>query len=130
MPLYEYLCDACGHRFEVIHKFSDPRRDTCPECGGVVHKMQSAPAFQLKGTGWYITDYPKKAPTVPEKSTPGDKESSKDAATSGAKESAASASASAETTSGGQSDSKKTSASDKPSTKGKGEGKGKGTTQS
>jgi putative FmdB family regulatory protein len=124
MPLYEYLCDACGHRFEVIHKFSDPRRDTCPECGGIVHKMQSAPAFQLKGTGWYLTDYAKQGQAGPAKAAPGDKEPSKDAATSGAKESAASASA--ETTSGGQSDSKKTSASDKPSTKSKGEG----TTQS
>lgn len=60
MPLYEYECDACGHRFEIIQKFSDPPPDTCPKCGGPVHKMQSAPSFQFKGTGFYITDYPKK----------------------------------------------------------------------
>ena len=60
MPLYEYECDACGHRFEKIQKFSDPPVDKCPKCGGGVHKLQSAPAFQLKGTGWYITDYAKK----------------------------------------------------------------------
>ena len=60
MPLYEYECDACHHRFEKIQKFSDPPVDKCPKCGGPVHKLQSAPAFQLKGTGWYITDYAKK----------------------------------------------------------------------
>jgi putative FmdB family regulatory protein len=60
MPLYEYQCDACGHRFEQIRKFSDPPVETCPKCGGVVQKLISAPAFQLKGTGWYVTDYAKK----------------------------------------------------------------------
>ena len=60
MPLYEYLCDACGHRFELIRKFSDPPAETCPKCGGRVQKVVSAPAFQLKGTGWYATDYAKK----------------------------------------------------------------------
>ena len=60
MPLYEYLCDACGHRFEVICKFSDPPLEKCPKCGGPVHKLQSAPAIQFKGSGFYITDYAKK----------------------------------------------------------------------
>ena len=60
MPLYEYECDACGHRFEVIRKFSDAPLDRCPKCGGPIHKLQSAPAFHLKGTGWYITDYGRK----------------------------------------------------------------------
>lgn len=57
MPLYEYQCEACGHRFEVIQKFSDPHLDTCPKCGGVVRKLLSSPAFHFKGSGWYITDY-------------------------------------------------------------------------
>ena len=70
MPLYEYQCDACGHRFELIKKFSDPPLEVCPKCGGAVHKLQSAPAFQFKGTGWYVTDYPKKD------QTPGPKEDS------------------------------------------------------
>jgi putative FmdB family regulatory protein len=61
MPLYEYLCDACGHRFEVIQKFSDPPVETCPKCGGRVQKLMSSPAFQFKGTGWYVTDYAKKS---------------------------------------------------------------------
>src|SRR5438270_704167 len=59
MPLYEYECDACGHRFEKIQKFSDPLETTCPKCGGPVHKLMSSPAIQFKGSGFYITDYPK-----------------------------------------------------------------------
>lgn len=59
MPLYEYECDACGHRFEKIQKFSDPIETTCPTCGGAVHKLFSSPAIQFKGSGFYITDYPK-----------------------------------------------------------------------
>ena len=60
MPLYEYQCDACGHRFEIIRRFSDPPLEICPKCGGAVRKLQSAPAFHLKGSGWYITDYGRK----------------------------------------------------------------------
>ena len=59
MPLYEYECDACAHRFEKIQKFSDPLEDTCPKCGGPVHKLMSSPAIQFKGSVFYITDYPK-----------------------------------------------------------------------
>jgi putative FmdB family regulatory protein len=65
MPLYEYQCDACGRRFELIRKFSDPPLDTCPSCGGVVRKLMSSPAFQFKGSGWYITDYAKKGQAGP-----------------------------------------------------------------
>jgi len=57
MPLYEYQCEACGHRFEVIQKFSDAPLETCPKCNGVVRKLLSSPAIQFKGSGWYITDY-------------------------------------------------------------------------
>ncbi len=61
MPLYEYECDACGHRFEVIQKFSDDPIEVCPKCGErKVHKLLSSPAFQFKGSGWYITDYARK----------------------------------------------------------------------
>jgi putative FmdB family regulatory protein len=59
MPLYEYECEACGHRFEKIQKFSDPLEDKCPKCQGHVHKLISSPAIQFKGSGFYITDYPK-----------------------------------------------------------------------
>jgi putative FmdB family regulatory protein len=61
VPIYEYECDACGHRFEVIQKFSDDPIDVCPKCGErKVHKRLSSPAFQFKGSGWYITDYARK----------------------------------------------------------------------
>jgi len=60
MPLYEYQCDACSHKFEKIQKFSDPLESTCPKCGGPVHKLMSSPAIQFKGSGFYITDYAKK----------------------------------------------------------------------
>jgi len=60
MPLYVYECDACGHRFEKIQKFSDSPLETCPQCGGTLHKVITSPAFQFKGTGWYVTDYAKK----------------------------------------------------------------------
>jgi len=63
MPLYEYECEGCGHRFEVIQKFSDPLVETCPMCGAKVHKLMSSPAIQFKGSGWYITDYAKKDST-------------------------------------------------------------------
>ena len=76
MPLREYLCDACGHRFEVIQKMSDPPLEVCPKCGGVVHKLQAAPAFHLKGTGWYVTDYAKKDQQRSGKSDGDSKESS------------------------------------------------------
>jgi putative FmdB family regulatory protein len=64
MPLYEYQCGTCAHRFEKIQKFSDPGPDACPACGGgPVTRMPSSPAIQFKGTGWYITDYAKKTGT-------------------------------------------------------------------
>ena len=60
MPLYEYQCTKCGHRFEQIQKFSDPPAKKCPECGGKVEQLLSAPAVQFKGSGWYVTDYARK----------------------------------------------------------------------
>jgi putative FmdB family regulatory protein len=60
MPLYEYQCDACQHRFEIIQRFSDPPASSCPVCGGSVRKLLSSPAIQFKGSGWYITDYARK----------------------------------------------------------------------
>jgi putative FmdB family regulatory protein len=63
MPLYEYECDACAHRFERIQKFSDPLVDVCPKCAGHVRKLLSSPAIQFKGSGFYITDYPRQGKT-------------------------------------------------------------------
>jgi len=71
MPLYEYECKKCHHRFEKIQKFSDKMVKKCPECGGPVEQMISAPAVQFKGSGWYVTDYAKK-PSSPGSSGGGD----------------------------------------------------------
>jgi putative FmdB family regulatory protein len=60
MPIYEYQCTKCGHRFEKIQKFSDKKVTKCPECGGRVEQTISAPAVQFKGSGWYVTDYGRK----------------------------------------------------------------------
>ncbi len=59
MPLYDYQCAKCGKVFEVRQKFSDEPLTTHEGCGGEVTKLLSAPAFQFKGSGWYITDYAK-----------------------------------------------------------------------
>lgn len=59
MPLYEYNCERCNRHLEVIQKFSDAPLAICPECGGKLNKQLSMTSFQLKGTGWYATDYKK-----------------------------------------------------------------------
>jgi len=80
MPLYEYQCKKCGHRFEKIQKFSDRMVKKCPDCGGPVEQMISAPAVQFKGSGWYVTDYAKKsgAPASSDSSSKDAKESKKE----------------------------------------------------
>jgi putative FmdB family regulatory protein len=60
MPLYEYQCKKCKHRFEQIQKFSDKPVKKCPECGGPVEKLISTSAVQFKGSGWYVSDYGRK----------------------------------------------------------------------
>ena len=88
MPLYEYECKKCKHRFEKILKFSDKHLTKCPECGGPLEQVISAPAVQFKGSGWYVTDYANKkssaAHTTSSESDGGSKDS-KD--TKGAKDS-------------------------------------------
>ena len=79
MPLYEYQCKKCGHRFEKIQKFSDKPIKKCPECGGLVEQLLTAPAVQFKGSGWYVTDYAKKSHAPSSESGSKDsKESKKD----------------------------------------------------
>ncbi len=76
MPLYEYECDACGRRFEIIEKFSDPPPEVCEKCGkGPVHRLLSSPAIQFKGSGFYITDYAQKGKSDSSSATPADKTS-------------------------------------------------------
>jgi putative FmdB family regulatory protein len=57
MPIYEYKCQDCGELIEVMQRMSDDPLTTCEACGGTLKKQISAPAFQFKGSGWYVTDY-------------------------------------------------------------------------
>lgn len=78
MPLYEYECEACGQRFEVIQKFSDAPVETCRSCGkGPVQRLLSSPAIQFKGSGWYITDYAQKGKASGETASAGKKSEAK-----------------------------------------------------
>jgi putative FmdB family regulatory protein len=85
MPLYEYQCKKCHHRFEKIQKFSDKPMKKCPDCGGPVDQLISAPAVQFKGSGWYVTDYSKKGSTATSSSSDGDS-STKDVSSKDSKE--------------------------------------------
>jgi putative FmdB family regulatory protein len=79
MPLYEYRCKACGHRFEKIQTFSAPDEKECPVCKGEVERLISAPAVHFSGSGFYSTDYKAKPPAAPRSSDGGSKgEGSKD----------------------------------------------------
>ena len=57
MPIYEYLCVACGQKTETLQRIGDPPPPGCPHCGGELKRLVSAPAFQFKGSGWYASDY-------------------------------------------------------------------------
>ena len=59
MPLYEYECFVCHHRFERLQRVTDEPATECPACGGSVRRLLGVPALQFKGTGWYVTDYGK-----------------------------------------------------------------------
>jgi putative FmdB family regulatory protein len=60
VPIYEYKCADCGKCFEHIQKITEEPLSLCPFCSGTVKKLVSNCSFQLKGTGWYVTDYGKK----------------------------------------------------------------------
>jgi putative FmdB family regulatory protein len=111
MPLYEYECGACGHRFEVIQKFSDSPIERCPLCAEPVHKLLSAPAIQFKGTGWYVTDYASKRNTE----AAADASSSKSADGAKTPSSTSTADSSKAPSSTSTSDSSKTAPSGEPS---------------
>ncbi len=70
MPIYEYQCSACGHALEVMQKMSDEALTDCPTCHkAALEKLISATSFQLKGTGWYVTDFRNKSSSEGSKST-------------------------------------------------------------
>jgi putative FmdB family regulatory protein len=117
MPLYEYECDACHERFERIQKYSDPLVDVCPKCGkGPVRKLLSSPAVHFKGSGFYITDYPKKSSLAPESHGKSDKsekseKSEKSDKSSGSSDSSSSSSSSSSSGSSGSGSSGSTDSS-------------------
>jgi putative FmdB family regulatory protein len=72
LPLYEYKCVKCGHRFEKIENVGASETKKCPKCGGRAERMASAPAIQFKGSGWYVTDYAGKSSTAAPSENSGD----------------------------------------------------------
>jgi len=93
MPVYEYECTKCDDRFEVMQKITDDPLTTCSHCGGELRKLITNTSFVLKGTGWYVTDYPspeRKKAMEAEKGngSRGDKKESKSDSTSGEKKKA------------------------------------------
>jgi putative FmdB family regulatory protein len=101
MPIYAYKCDACGHAKDVLQKMSDPQLTDCPSCGQAAFKKQlTAAGFQLKGTGWYVTDFREgggknSAPAVDAKA--GDASATPTAANSASSESSSTSTAAATT---------------------------------
>lgn len=70
MPIYEYHCYSCSHRFEVLQKMNASPIDVCPSCDQpTVKRLVSAAGFELKGTGWYATDFKKSTTQTAEKQT-------------------------------------------------------------
>lgn len=82
MPLYEYECTVCNHRFERLQKFSDEPAKVCVRCGAPVLRLVSSPSIQFKGTGWYVTDYGKGSATAEGKKPKTDGAGDKPAASS------------------------------------------------
>ena len=110
MPLYEYKCQSCGEKFEVIQKFSDTPLTVHEKCGGPVERLISTSALKFKGTGWYVTDYAGSGKS----SGNGKSDSSKDEKKDSNKESKDSKDSKKETSS--SSDSSATKTESKPST--------------
>ena len=79
MPIYEYQCRECGHKLEVMQRITEDLLKTCPSCSkDGLKKLMSKVAFQLKGTGWYETDFKNKGKPLAEKEGEADKEGAKE----------------------------------------------------
>lgn len=77
MPIYEYKCESCGRQIEVFQKIDESPLTSCPNCGkSALSKLISAAGFQLKGSGWYATDYKNKTPPSQDKAPASEKETS------------------------------------------------------
>jgi putative FmdB family regulatory protein len=90
VPIYEYVCASCQHRFEVKQKVSDPPLSSCVRCGQAVTKVISAPAIMFKGSGWYVTDYSDKLKQPGQQTEPAGQSSNGQKESGGQKDAAAS----------------------------------------
>jgi len=110
MPIYEYACQKCGEHLEVMQKMSDKPLTRCPKCRGKLEKMLSQTSFQLKGSGWYATDYArsssKSSKSDSETSDKTDKSKKTDTDSTKGDTSAATSGAAGSAKSGGKSDAK------------------------
>ncbi len=77
MPIYEYQCTKCGEVFEAFQKINDKPLAQCKFCKGVVVKLIGHSSFQLKGSGWYLTDYARKSSSPPDSNTKNTEKSDK-----------------------------------------------------
>ncbi len=116
MPIYAYKCESCAHAKDVLQKISDPLLTVCPACGAATFKKQlTAAGFQLKGSGWYVTDFKGGGTNKPGESDSAKSDGKSDSKTaSGSDASAAAASSGASSTDGGKA-SASTSAAPAPS---------------
>ena len=94
MPIYEYQCDSCTHKFEVKQSIKDDPISTCERCGKPVRRLISSPGIMFKGSGWYITDYSEKMKPTKEGDTPAPASTEKKEAPAAATSTASSSSSS------------------------------------
>ena len=115
MPLYEYLCESCGERTEILQRFGDLSEIVCPACGAPMRKLPSAPSIQFKGSGFYLTDYAKKSGGTEGTSPRGGSDKAADKAGEKSSEAGTAKSAGAGSDSGGGSSAPDSASSSTPS---------------
>ncbi|MBP9145292.1 MAG: FmdB family transcriptional regulator [Thermoanaerobaculia bacterium] len=115
MPLYEYLCESCGERTEILQRFGDLSEIVCPSCGAPMRKLPSAPSIQFKGSGFYLTDYAKKSGGTEGTSPRGGSDKAADKAGEKSSEAGTAKSAGAGSDSGGGSSAPDSASSSTPS---------------
>ena len=111
MPIYEYECSSCGKRFEIFQKISEKPLTECRVCKGRLHKLISNCSFQLKGTGWYATDYKKPVDSAGKSKAPDSSKKDADSSETKAEASAAPAETKKETKTAAKAETKSETAS-------------------
>jgi putative FmdB family regulatory protein len=107
MPIYEYICEKCGSQIEAIQKVNDPPLKRCQKCRGKLEKIVSRTSFQLKGSGWYLSDYSRKSsPETKDKSENSAQKKTEGASSSDSKSSSSDTKSSSSDSKSSSSDSK------------------------